>query len=141
MVNMPSSVTNYQTEECLRTILNIEGYRLSETLPPGGLGCDIIAKKGRKTIHIEVIGFKDQGPSRSLDFYQVFFRAISRIKDGAKHCVIAAPKRFGNGLQQRASQYGEAWERIGHSFPELEIWLVDVDTISYKETSWNSWLK
>ena len=127
---------------CLRTILiEIEGYELSKLLPNGFTGCDIIAQKGRETIHIEVIGYKTSGPARARDFFQAFFRAISRIRIGATHCVIAMPDRAKRGLPIRAHNYGQAWTRIGNAFPELQIWLVDVDRCSYEVTSWNSWLK
>jgi len=139
---MPSLISAHQTEQCLRIILSaIEGYELSEQLPHGFLGCDIIARKGKETIHIEVIGYKESGPARSKDFFQGFFRAVSRIKDGAQYCVIAVPSKFKRGLPQRARIYGEAWTRIGEAFPELEIWLVDVDRLTYHKSSWNEWLK
>ena len=51
------------------------------------------------------------------------------------------PSLAERGLPKRASQYGEAWTRIGEAFPELQIWLVDVDKFSYTKTSWNCWLK
>ena len=56
-----------------------------------------------------------------------------------QNIVIALPERFGKGLHQRASQYGEAWKRIGKTFPELEIWLINsTEPYSYKRTSWNN---
>lgn len=138
---MPSIISSHSTEKCLRNLLEMEEYQLSPSLPHGYTGCDVIATKGRRTIFIEVIGYKSNPPARAKDFFQVFFRAISRIKDGAKRCVIAMPIRAESGLCQRARQYGEAWLRIGNIFPELEIWLVDVDKFTYKKTSWNSWYK
>lgn len=88
---MPSIVRNDVAETCLRRLLAAEGYRLSPKKRPGQTGVDITGSKGRKRFYIEVIGFKAHPPVRSRDFYEVFFRSISRIKDGAVHCVIALP--------------------------------------------------
>jgi len=71
---------------------------------------------------------------------QAFFRAVSRIEDGATRCIIALPSRWANGLPQRARQYGKAWLRIGQAFPELEIWLVDTKARTYATTKWSDWL-
>jgi len=138
---MPAIITSNSTECCIRSLLEVQGYQLSSPRAPGETGFDILAQKGRKSIYIEVIGYKTSGPARAKDFFQAFFRAISRIKDGAKYCVIAVPSLAERGLVKRAYQYGEAWTRIGEAFPELQIWLVDVDNFSYKTTSWNYWLK
>jgi len=138
---MPSIVRNDANEDCLRTLLRKEGYVL-ENLPGGNgqTGVDIVATKGDQRLHIEVIGFKSSPPARSKDFYEVFFRAISRIKDGATECVIALPARSAVGLPQRARHYGIAWQRLGQAFPELQIWLVDTEKLSYTKTTWNEWL-
>ena len=136
---MPSLITSYQTERSLRQLLEMKGYKLSPPLPSGYTGCDIVAQKGSQSIYIEVIGYKSSGPARARDFFQSFFRAISRIKDGANYCVIAMPSLAKRGLFLRAHHYGQAWCRISAAFPELEIWLIDVDELSYEKTSWNSW--
>ncbi|MCH8907529.1 MAG: hypothetical protein IH840_10605 [Candidatus Heimdallarchaeota archaeon] len=99
-----------------------------------------LSSKNNEDLHIEVIGYKKTGPARAKDFYEIFFRAVSRLNNGAQNCVIALPKQFGVGLPARAGQHRVAWERIGEAFPELEIWLVDVDKGSYKKTSWVYWL-
>jgi len=133
--------TNEYTENCLRECLKQEGFNLSRRRGMGETGVDIVAKKDGKEYYIEVIGFKKSPPQRTKDFCVVFFGAISRFKDGAKNIVIAIPERFGNGLHQRANHYGEGWERIGNTFPELEIWLVCCEEpYSYKKTKWNAWL-
>ena len=137
---MPSVITGSTTERTLRSLLKGEGYRLTKTRANGETGVDILAARGNRQIHIEVVGFKSSAPARSRDFMQVFFRAVSRIKDGASRCVIALPSRWGNGLPQRAKQYGVAWRRIGQTFPELEIWLIDSATRTLLQTSWNDWL-
>lgn len=138
MVKEPS---NELTETCLRDCLHNEGYELSRRRGYGETGVDIIASKDKKEFYIEVIGFKKNPPQRTKDFCVVFFGAISRLKEGAESLVIALPERFGNGLNQRASQYGEGWKRLGIAFPELEIWLVNCEKpYSYKRTKWNDWL-
>jgi hypothetical protein len=135
----PGLVSNNATEMCLRGLLESKGYKLSPLRANGQTGVDILARRGGETISIEVIGFKKYPPARSKDFYEVFFRAISRIAAGAKHSAIALPRRFQQGLPQRAKQYGESWARIGKTFPELEIWLVDTETKLYSRTKWNEW--
>ena len=139
VINTP---TNEHTETCLRECLKKEGYTVSRRRGMGETGVDILAKKDGEEYHIEVIGFKKSPPQRTKDFCVVFFGAISRLKDGAKKIVIAVPERFGNGLNQRASHYGEGWGRIGNTFPELEIWLVNCEKpYSYKKSKWKHYSK
>jgi len=136
------AISNSFAERILRNCLDRDGYKLSPEREYGETGVDIVATKKDEMLHIEVVGFKDSPPARSKDFYEVFFRAISRLKDGARHCVIALPERFKRGLPQRARQYGIAWKRIGDAFPELEIWLVNCEEPgSYERTTWAEWLK
>ena len=136
---MPALISNDCTERCLRSCLASENFELSRPRANGQTGVDILAKRGTETIHIEVIGFKESPPARSKDFYEVFFRALSRIGVGAKRSVIALPRRFENGLPARAGQYGDSWIRIGNEFPELEIWLIDTEANSYRCTKWIDW--
>jgi hypothetical protein len=116
---MPSLVSSAKTESVLRAQLEAEGFTVSSVRGDGENGVDILAGRRRKNIHIEVIAFKSSGAARSKDFHQSFFRAVSRIKEGAKRCVIALPERWKVGLPTRAKQYGIAWSRIGNAFPEL----------------------
>jgi hypothetical protein len=134
-------VKSEDVEKSLRERLEGEGYTLSKQRNWGETGVDILATDDRETFHIEVIGYKSSGPARAKDFYEVFFRAVSRLNDDASHCVIALPKQFEIGLPQRAKQHGIAWKRIGDTFSELEIWLIDVENKTYKKTEWESWLK
>jgi hypothetical protein len=138
---MPALVSSKEIESVLRQRLSEAGYALSRAKNVGETGTDIIAKKEDENLHIETIAFKSSPPARSKDFYEVFFRAISRLPRGATLCVIALPDRFGDGLHQRASTIGTGWLRIGLSFPELEVWLVDTKNRTYKSTAWNSWLE
>jgi hypothetical protein len=103
------------------------------------MGADILADRDGVLTAVECIGFQENPPLRSKQFYEAFFRAISRLGQGAHRCVMALPKRFGRGMEQRARQYGEAWARIGKAFPELEIWLVDINNLSYERRRWNDW--
>ncbi len=139
--HMPAVVglSNENVEDCLRQILQGEGYALSPKKTRGETGVDILATKDSQQYHIEVIGFKSSPSARAYDFYQIFFRAVSRLNQDAKHCIIGLPKRFEDGLPARASQHRTAWERIGRAFPELEIWLIDTDAKMYRRTSWMSW--
>ena len=135
-------VKNQDVEKSLRQNLKEKGFELE--IPErkfGETGVDVIASKNSETWHIEVIGYKTSPPARSKDFYEVFFRAMSRLKDGAKHIVIALPERFRNGLPQRVRQYGVGWQRIGSAFPELEVWLVDTENNKVETTKWNDWIE
>lgn len=138
---MPSLVSSAAVEECLRLCLSKEGYALSRIRGHGETGVDIEARKGAEIITIEAIAFKSSPPARAKDFFESFFRAVSRLNGGATRCVIAVPNRFSQGLPARANQYRVAWKRIAQAFPELEIWLVDTDNQSYKPSKWGDWLE
>lgn len=137
---MSGGPSSEATEDCLRVALERDGYSLNGPRPLGETGVAIMATKGNDTFHIEVIGFKHSPSNRAIDFYQVFFRSLSRLNENAKHCVIALPKRFGLGLPARAKQHHVAWSRIAHTFPELEIWLVDLVNKTFEKTKWASWI-
>lgn len=40
----------------------------------------------------------------------------------------------------RAKQHKVGWQRIGKSFPELDLCLVDTENYMYERTKWNDWL-
>ena len=122
-----------------RTLMETPGepIRKSDHKPP--LRLRSAARKPGDALFIEVIGFKDSPPARSKDFFEVFFRVISRLNEGARRLVIALPDGFSRGLHQRASVYGPAWARLGVAFPELEVWLVDHKEPSYRRTTWAEW--
>jgi len=139
---MPSTVTNIETENCLRELLKKEGYKLSSKVGLGKLGSDIKATKNNEVWHIEVIGFEESGLERVKDFYEAFFQSISRLNNkDYKHCIIAMPESSRKSLPIRAKIYKVAWERIAKVFPELEIWLVDIENKKYQRTSWIYWLE
>ena len=139
---MALSVTGDQIETTLRKLLPQRGYKLlNKPRTQGETGADIIAKKNHEEVFIECIGYQENPPLRSKQFYEGFFRSVSRLKDGATRCVLALPARFNKGRKLRAEQYGEAWTRIGNAFPELEIWPVSVKENTYYECKWNDWPK
>lgn len=138
---MPAIVKNEDAEDCLRELLEAQGYELNLPRAYGETGVDILATKDNEEWHIEVTGYKSSGPARAKDFYEAFFRIVSRLNDGATHCVIALPEQAGAGLPARARQHRIAWTRIAQAFPELEIWLVDVENRGYQRTSWIDWLR
>ena len=144
---MSQIISNEQAELCLRECLLKEGYDLTPKLKNGQNGPDIIATKENEQLYIEVIGFKKSPPARSRDFYEVFFRAISRLEkfksdaDKTEKIIIALPEGFKNGLHKRAAHYGIAWKKLGDTFPELEIWLINCDsTPGCRRSKWNEWL-
>ena len=111
---MALSVTGEKVESVLCQLLPRQGYKLlNKPRKSGETGADIITQKGDIRVSIECIGFQEVAPLRSKQFYEVFFRAISRLKNGTSRCVIALPIRFKNGMNQRAEHYGEAWKRRG----------------------------
>lgn len=138
---MAKAVPNSRVEDCLRKLLEAEGYKLSPRKLQGETGVDILATKADEQWHIEVIGYKATGPARAKDFYESFFRAVSRLNDGARHCVIAQAEQARVGLPARAKQHHVAWSRIAQAFPELEIWLVDTEACKYGRTRWGDWLE
>jgi hypothetical protein len=109
---MPALVTAEKVEEVIREHLRGEGYGVSTERLDGQNGTDIIATKGDQCLHIEAIAFKESPSGRAKDFYECFFRAVSRLQHNATHCVLALPSRFGLGLSQRARATGPAWLRI-----------------------------
>ncbi len=137
---MPALVSAQAVENALRAILIQDGYDITGPRGHGENGPDIIATKQNRSIHIEAIAFKTSPPARSKDFYEAFFRAVSRLQLKPNVCAIALPQRFGAGLPQRAKAIGKAWQRIGKAFPELEIWLVDTEKQTCSKTTWKKWL-
>ena len=133
---MADAVSNEATETALRAILQNEGWELSRERGHGETGTDIIAQSSEETIHIEVIGYKRPPGARAMDFYQVFFRTVSRLNLGATKCVMAMPSEFGRGLASRVNQHRVAWVRIARAFPELELWLVNVIDGEIERLSW-----
>jgi hypothetical protein len=139
---MPAVVSSADVENCLREILGSEGFSLSPRRAHGQQGVDIIASDAKgEAYHIEVVGYKSEGPARAKDFYEGFFRTVSRLDNNAKHCILALSHRAAVGLPARARQHGTAWMRIAEAFPELEIWLVDTEGKTYKRTTWREWVE
>jgi hypothetical protein len=133
-------IQSIEVENCLRYLLKKEGFTLSRSKDNGETGVDLLAEKGKDILHVEIIGYKTRPPQCSKDFYEVFFRAISRLNDGAVRCVIALPHQFERGFPQRVNHYRVAWERIGKAFPELEVWFVDIVNKSINKTKWKGWI-
>ena len=96
---MPNPVSN---DDCFRSILSHEGFNLTPKRAYGQTGVDIVARKEEHAYHIEVIGYKQAGPARAKDFYESFFRAVSRLNDGAKHVVLALSHLAESRLPTRA---------------------------------------
>ncbi len=119
-------------------MLELDGYSLNPERKYGENGADIIAKKDGDELVFEVIGYKNKGPARSKDFFEIFFRGISRLNLGAKKILLAMPVKFKSGLNQRVENYRVAWKRIGDAFPELEICLIDCEKEKYHREKWNN---
>ena len=138
---MSLKITNSETETSLRDMLKKEGYKLSSKKGLGKLGSDIKAAKDNEDWYIEVVGFEESSLETVKDFYEAFFQSISRLNNkGSKHIIIAMPEQYRKILPIRAKMYKNAWKRIAQVFPELEIWLVDIDNKKYQRTAWIYWL-
>ncbi len=127
----------------MRECLSNEGYSLSAEKRYGERGVDIIAKRDDVTYHVEVIGYKwpRAGSGWGRDFFEAFFHAVSRLDEGAEHVVVAVPSIAESGLRERARHHRIAWIRIAGAFPELEVWLVDLSTRTYRQIAWKDWLE
>jgi Holliday junction resolvase-like predicted endonuclease len=101
-------VSSKEVESVVRALLQQEGYSITPDRQHGETGTDIIATKGHEVLHIEAIAYKKPEPARARDFYEVFFRAVSRLEHNATALVIALPSKFGTGLPQRAKRMGLA---------------------------------
>ena len=135
-------ITNTEIEDCLRELLEEEGYEINSKKGLYKLGSDIKATRDSDVFYIEVTGFEELGIERVKDFCQAFFQALSRLNNNdCRHIVIAVSEAMRKILPVRARIYKVAWERITDSFPELEIWLVDTENNKYERTSWGYWLK
>ncbi|MDD2404764.1 MAG: hypothetical protein PHI56_09505, partial [Victivallaceae bacterium] len=118
------------------------GYKFSSKKGIGKLGPDIKAVKDKEVLHIEVIGYAESGLERVGDFYEAFFSSLSRLNEkDCRHCIIAMPSFSKKLMPIRAKIHKVAWKRIAEAFPELEIWLVDIENKKYQKTTWISWLK
>ncbi len=131
-------VSTDEVEKIVRAHLIQQGFSLTNVhRKHGETGCDVIAARGRARVFVEVIGFQSVPPIRSREFYECFFRAISRDEDRTgDRLAMALPIRFSEGMRQRKSHYARAWDKIGRAFPNLEIWYVDTKTDTVVERSW-----
>jgi hypothetical protein len=133
-------MTSAETEQNLRSFLLSRGYKLSQPLTiNGATGPDLIAERDGLKTYIEIIGYKASGSARSRDFYEAFFRCISRLRLGAEHIVLACPCHFRDGLRERVRNLGNAWLRLGTAFPELELWFVYPKPTVLGSAAWNAW--
>jgi hypothetical protein len=138
-IDVAHSIKGEEIESVLRSLLLKEGYRLNERRQLGETGVDIRAEREGRLVAIECIGFQEHPPTRSREFYEVFFRAISRLGEKVEKSIIALPAQFGRGLDSRARQHGTGWKRIGEAFPELEIWLIDTQKGTCLKHPWAYW--
>ena len=133
---MSTETKKTEVRNCLETLAQIEGYELRKRTGLFQLGSDIKASKDNENWYIELIGSEGSGLEMVNDFYSVFFRAISRLNNSdCDHCIIAIPESLRKFIYIRARIYKVAWERIAKNFPELEIWIIDVDSKTYQRTS------
>ena len=138
---MKRTVESNKVDKTLRELLKDRGYQLNKPRKNGEWGADIIALKNETILYFEVIGHKADPKARTADFYTVFFRALARLNDGAKKCIIAVPVLSKKSIMNRVNYIRTAWKKISEAFPELEIWLVDVENKKYKKTSWIEWIE
>jgi hypothetical protein len=87
-------VTSSEVETAVRLVLAERGYELSIARTHGETGADIVATKGDDVVHVEAIAFKSSPPARAKDFYESFFRAVSRLTPTKSACAIALTLKF-----------------------------------------------
>jgi len=127
-----------EVEQVVREYLEEKGCILSPPREHGETGPDIRATSDVSTWFVEVIGFQAVPPVRSREFYEAFFRLISRDRDNPNDIlVLALPKRFKTGMRQRMKQYPIAWGKLGKAFPNLSIWYVDTERSNIEEYTWS----
>jgi hypothetical protein len=128
-----------KVEQVIRKYLEDKGCHLSTPKKSGETGPDIVAKSGKSTWFVEVIGFQEKPWIRSREFYEAFFRIISRDRGNPNdNLVLVLPKRFKNGMRQRKLQYPVAWGKLGKAFPNLRLWYVDTEQDTLEEYSWSN---
>jgi len=135
---MAKTVEAKAVEKVIRKYLEGKGCSLSSPKKHGQTGPDIVARHDETTYFMEIIGFQEVAPIRSREFYEAFFRIISRDRDNPTDdvLVLGLPKRFKNGMRQRKQQYPMAWEKLGKTFPNLWIWYVDTYLNTVEEYPW-----
>lgn len=127
-----------EVEQVVRKYLEEKGCILSPPRGYGETGPDIKATSDAFTWFVEVIGFQKVPPVRSREFYEAFFRLISRDRGNPNdNLVLALPKRFKTGMRQRMKQYPIAWGKLGKAFPNLSIWYVDTERSNIEEYTWS----
>jgi hypothetical protein len=126
-------------EHVIRRHFPSESFKLSAPKKLGETGPDIEATSEGSTYFVEVIGFQEHPPIRSREFYECFFRVISRDRNNPEDIlVMALPIRFKNGMRQRVKQYSVAWEKLGQAFPNLEVWYVDTEPGKVEKYPWSN---
>jgi len=126
-------------EQVIRRYLEGKGYALSPRKKRGQTGADIIARYDKSTLFVEVIGFQSKPPTRSREFYEAFFRVISRDRGNPDDILIVGlPMRFKDGMRQRKQQYPVAWEKLGKAFPNIRLWYVDTEQDTLEEYFWSN---
>ena len=139
---MSTSKTNSEMENVLRDLLKDEGYKLTKRTGLEKLSSDIKVSLDDGGLYIEIIENEEPGVKKNIDFYQAFFKALSRLNNkNCKHIIIAMLESSRKNLPIRAKIHKVAWKRIAEAFTELEIWLVDTVNKKYQKTSWIYWLK
>ena len=136
---MAKLVEARDVEQVIRRYLEAKGCTLSAPKKLGQTGADITARRGTSTWFVEVIGFQSKPPTRSREFYEAFFRLISRDRDNLDDVLIfGLPKRFKDGMTQRKQHYPVAWEKLGKAFPSLQLWYVDTEQNAVEEYPWSN---
>ena len=99
-------VGSAEVENVVRKYLKSKEFLLSRPRMPGETGVDIEATKGKTKTYIEVIGYNTKPQTRSREFFEGFFRVISRDKNNKNHrLAIALPVEFIKGMKQRVAVY------------------------------------
>ena len=142
---MAKIFSNSQVDHVLRNFLS-PNYKLSPLHDHNGgaTGCDLIAETltlDQPSLYIEIEGRDEYGSVNERNFQRAFFRIVSRIKDLRSdepyRLIMALPIGYGRGARQRRQNLGPAWEMIGNTFKNLEIWLVPEAGSEIQMIKWN----
>jgi len=134
---MAKLTKSLEVEQVVRKYLEDKGCSISSYKRKGETGPDIKATRGKYTWFVEAIGFEEHPWIRSREFYEAFFRVISRDTNSSNETlVLALPRRFKDGMRQRTRNYPVAWAKLGRTFSNLRIWYVDTEEGTVEEYQW-----
>ncbi len=116
-------VKKKQIDEFLRKRLDKKGFKMNHHKSDS-----IIAQKEKILLYISCIGLKPDYLKSINEFTNSLFQAFEHIeKPDLKYSVLAMPLDFFQILRNYMSNRKSAWVRICIGFPEIRIYLIDLE--------------